>query len=94
MGQMAFDSMDFVGSTLHMLVFCLGGSLFYSLLYKSAGVPRALALWGLITIIPMLVGTITQIFGYTIPFGFYVPYVPFELVIAIWILVKGVKDVI
>jgi hypothetical protein len=30
-------------------------------------------------------------FGYTIPFIFYVPYVPFELVIAIWILVKGLS---
>jgi hypothetical protein len=92
MGRVAFESMDFVGSTLHMLVFCLGGILFYGLLYKSAAVPRAISLWGLITILPMLVGTITQIFGYSIPFGFYVPYVPFELVIAIWILVKGVKD--
>jgi hypothetical protein len=53
-------------------------------------VPRALSLWGLIAVFPMLIGTVTQIFGYTIPFIFYVPYVPFELVIGIWILVKGI----
>jgi len=93
MGQLAYESMDYVGNTLHMLAFCLGGILFYFLLYKSRVVPAALSLWGLIATFPMLIGTVTQIFGYTIPFIFYVPYVPFELVIAIWILVKGIKDV-
>jgi hypothetical protein len=91
-GNLTFDSMEFVGGTLHMLAFCLGGILFYFLLDKSRVVPRALSLWGLVTVFPMLIGTLTQIFGYTIPFIFYVPYVPFELVIAIWILIKGTKD--
>jgi len=92
MGQVAYESMDFVGSTLHMLAFCLGGILFYYLLFKSGVVPRLLSLWGLITTFPMLIGTLTQIFSYTIPFYFYVPYVPFEFVIGVWILVKGIKD--
>jgi len=93
MGQVAYESMDYVGNTLHMLAFCLGGILFYFLLYKSRVVPAALSLWGLIATFPMLIGTLTQIFGYTLPFIIYVPYVPFELVIAVWILVKGIKDV-
>jgi hypothetical protein len=92
MGQMTYEAMDFIGSTLHMWAFCLGGTLFYYLLYKSGAVPRLLSLWGLITVFPMLVGTLTQIFGYTIPFIFYVPYVPFEPVIGVWTLVKGIKD--
>jgi hypothetical protein len=92
MGNLAVESMDFGGSTLHMLVFCPGGILFYFLLYKSRVVPAALSLWGLTAIFPMLIGTLTQIFGYTIPFIFYVPYVPFELVIGVWILVKGIKE--
>ena len=91
MGQLAYSSMDYVGNTLHMLAFCLGGILFYYLLVKSGVVPSVLSLWGLITTFPLLIGTLTQVFGYTIPFAFYVPYVPFELVIAIWILVKGIK---
>jgi hypothetical protein len=91
MGNLAFQSMDFVGSTLHMLAFCFGGILFYGLLVKSRVVPVALSLWGLIAILPMLVGTLTQIFGHSIPFIFYVPYVPFELVMAVWILVKGIQ---
>jgi hypothetical protein len=91
MGQITYESMDFVGNTLHMLVFCFGGILFYYLLYKSGIVPVWMSLWGLVAILPMLVGTFTQMFGYTIPFAFYLPYVPFELVIGIWLLIKGVK---
>ena len=92
MGKLAYESMDFAGNTLHMLAFCLGGILFYYLLYKSGVVPRPLSLWGLITVFPMLVGTVTQIFGYSIPFYFYAPYVPFELVIGVWVLVKGIPE--
>jgi len=92
MGQVAYESMDFVGNTLHMLVFCPGGILFYYLLYKSSIVPHALSLWGLITVFPMLIGTVSQIFGYTLPFFLYAPYVPFEFAIGVWILIKGIKD--
>jgi hypothetical protein len=92
MGQIAYESMDFVGNTLHMLAFCLGAILFYFLLVKSAVVPRLLSFWGLITVFPLLIGTVTQIFGYSLPFILYVPYVPFEFVIGIWILVKGINS--
>jgi hypothetical protein len=92
MGNLAFESMNFVGSTLHMLVFCLGAILFYYLLDKSRIVPRVLSLWGLVTVPFLLIWTLFAIFGYEVPFFLYLPYVPFELVIGVWILVKGIKD--
>lgn len=92
MGKLALESMDFVGFTLHMLAFCLGGILFYYLLYKSGIVPRALSLWGLITVLPLLVATLLGMFDYQVPFVVAIPYVPFEFVIGVWILVKGVED--
>ncbi len=91
LGNLALESMD-NGYSLLMWAFCPGGILFYYLLYRSGIVPRAFSLWGLITILPMLIGTITKVFGYTIPFLFYLPYAPFEFVIGIWILVKGLRD--
>jgi len=91
MGNLAYESMDFAGSTLHMLAFCFGGILFYYLLYKSGVVPRVLSLWGLITVFPCLAGSLCAVFGYQVPFFVYLPYVPFELVIAVWILVNGIK---
>jgi hypothetical protein len=91
MGQVAFESMNF-GYTLLMLAFCPGGILFYYLLYKSGVVPRALSLWGLITVFPCLIGTLFAVFGYEVPFFVYLPYVPFEFAIGVWILVKGIRD--
>ena len=90
MANVALASMDFVGSTLHMLAFCPGGILFYYLLYKSGVVPRVLSLWGLITVLPCLIGTLLVVFGYEAPTFLYILYMPFELVIGVWILVKGV----
>ena len=92
MGNLALKAMDFGGGTLHILVFCLGAILFYFLLYKSGVVPRILSLWGLITVFPMLIGTLLVLFDYEAPVFLYVLYVPFELVIGIWILVKGINE--
>ena len=63
-----------------MWSFCLGGILFYYLLDKSRIVPRALSLWGLITVFPCLIGTLSAVFGYKMPFLIYLPYAPFEFV--------------
>ncbi len=90
MGSLALESMNFVGSTLHMLTFCLGALLFYALLYQSRLIPRGLSLWGLITVFPCLIATLLALFGYQLPFWVYLPYVPFEFVVGIWILVKGI----
>ena len=75
-----------------MLAFCLGAILFYTLLYQSRLLPRGLPLYGLITVVLPLIGTLTAIFGYEIPFFFFLPYFPFELVIGLWILVKGIPE--
>lgn len=95
MANLALESMDFVGFTLHMLVFCLGGILFYYLLHKSGIVPRALSLWGLITIVPLLITTLLTILDLQVPFILAVlglAYVPFEFVIGVWILIKGIPE--
>jgi hypothetical protein len=91
-GNVALEAMDYVGDALHVLAFCLGAILFYVLLYQSKVVPNWLSLWGLITVIPVLAGTLTAIFDVHLPFVFFLPYFPFELVIAIWILVKGIPQ--
>jgi hypothetical protein len=91
MGNLALESMDFVGVLLHVLVFSLGAILFYILLYQSHLIPRLLSLWGLITLIPILFGTIAAILGYEVSAVAYLPYLPFEFVVGTWILVKGLN---
>jgi len=91
MGKVTFETMDF-SYNASMLAFSLGAIPFYYLLDKSRSVPRFLSLWGLITAIcPCLVATLIVFFGYQVPFFVYLPYAPFEFVIGIWILVKGIK---
>jgi hypothetical protein len=91
MANLALESMDFVGFTLHVLAFCLGAILFYYLLYKSGVVPRALSLWGLIAVVPVLIATLLAIFDYQVPQFVALPYIPFEFVIGVWIVIKGIR---
>ena len=91
LAKLALESAHFAGSTLHMLVFCIGAILFYTLLTKSTVIPRAMSLWGLVTVFPMLVGTLLLMFGADAPIFLYVAYVPFEFVVGAWILIKGVQ---
>jgi len=92
-GKVALEAMDYVGDALHVLAFCLGAILFYVLLYQSKVVPRWLSLWGLITVIPVLAGTLTALFDVHLQFIFFLPYFPFEFVIGLWILIKGIPEV-
>jgi hypothetical protein len=75
-----------------MFPFCLGAMLFYYLFYKTRVVPRALSLWGLIAVFLVLIGTLFAICGREVPFVIYLPYLPFEFVIGVWILVKGINE--
>ncbi len=90
-GTVASDVMDY-GYTLHMLPCCLGAILFYYLLYRSGIVPHWLSLWGLLTMPLVLIATLFAIAGYEVPFFVYLPYAPFEFVIGIWILIKGIRN--
>jgi len=89
--MLALESMD-SGYTLLMLPFCLGAILFYYLFYKTRIIPRVLSLWGLIAVSLVLIGTLFSVCGHEVPFVIYLPYVPFEFVIGVWILVKGINE--
>jgi len=75
-----------------MLFFCIGGLLWYSLLFRSRIVPRLLALWGLVAVPLVLVATVLVVWNPDLDPGFalYALYVPFELVLGLWLLIKGV----
>lgn len=74
-----------------MLAFSVGAPLLYFLLYRARLVPRWMSMWGLVTALcPCLVTTVGSLFGYHFPIWFYLPYIPFEFVIGLWIVVKGI----
>ena len=90
LGSLAAESMESAYKLL-MFPFCLGAILFYYLLYKARTVPRVLSLWGLIAVLPVFLGTLLAIFGYQPSWFLYLPYIPFEFTIGVWILVKGIN---
>ena len=80
------------GDWLNMLVFGLGATLFYSLFYKSGYIPKALNLLGLVAAPVALIGTLFVLLGYDLPMVIFLPNLPFELGVGIWLLVRGIKE--
>jgi hypothetical protein len=66
----------------------LGGLMFYYLLYKSILIPRWLSVWGLIGA-PLFPVAWLSLFGSTISGYFIIPLVVNEMVLAVWLIVKG-----
>lgn len=75
---------------LHILPFGLGALIFYGLIYRGRLLPRWLSLWGIITVIPVLIGTLLKAHGMVVPFGIMVPYAPFEFVAGAYVLARGI----
>ena len=90
LGNLFYESAEF-GDWLHMLPFALGATLFYYLFFKSGFIPRVLSLWGLIAALLALIGTPFVLLGYDVPILVFLPNLPFELAIGLWLMVKGIK---
>jgi hypothetical protein len=91
LGDFLYFGVDRKGYDIHMLFFCLGGILWYSLLYRSGTIPQALSIWGLVAvcllIIPVLLALYNRDFTQLMIFG--LPYVPYEVVLGLWLIIKG-----
>ena len=77
-----------------MIVFALGGLMFYYLLFKSKLVPRWLSVWGIIGFIMHLATYLLVMFGFfgpTSPISdvLQIPIGLQEMVLAVWLIVKG-----
>ena len=72
-----------------------GGTLFCYLFFKSKLIPRILAAWGMLTYLSMLILAIVSILVPDIlestKMIFYAPGGLFEIIIGLWLLIKGVK---
>lgn len=89
-GMLALGVSQHAGD-ISMLFFCLGALLWYYMLWQSRIVPRLLSLWGLLAVPLVLVATLLLIWDRSSDpsRALYAPYVPFELVIGLWLLIKG-----
>jgi len=74
---------------VQMVFYCIGGILFYYLFLKSNYVPKVLSIFGIIVASVGFIGELFTIFGYVVPLYVFLPILPFELAIGIWLMVKG-----
>lgn len=97
LGEILYYGIDKTGYDIHGMFFCLGGILWYYLFYKSRYIPRALALWGLITVIPILLYGFLTLYDRELGRGIPVviigiPYIVFEALIGPWLMIKGIRE--
>ena len=92
LGALLTDPAD-IGAVL-ALVFCLGGVMFYLLLFRSRIVPRWIALWGLAAIPFYVVAYLLAMYAVigtnsTELNLLVIPLAVQEMVLAVWLIVKG-----
>jgi hypothetical protein len=76
------------------IVFCIGASIFYYLLYSTKLVPRFLSIWGLLAVIPFISVSFLGMFGVMSPLSttatiMDIPMALQEMVLAVWLIIKG-----
>ena len=74
-----------------LLFFGAGALLWYSLFVRTRFVPRWLSIWGLASVALVCFATLLAVWNSDLqpPILLYAPYVPYELTVGIWLLVKG-----
>jgi hypothetical protein len=90
LGGLFYESIQFVYNA-QMVFYCVGGFLFYYLFLRSRYIPRALSLWGLIAVSVAFIGELFVLLGYEVSLIVFLPILPFELSIGIWLAVKGIR---
>jgi hypothetical protein len=92
LGKFLYYGIDRQGYTIHMFFYCIGGILWYSLFYISKFIPRIISLFGLAAVCVSFVGMVFNILGYDVPIIVFLPILPFELIIGVWLVVNGIKS--
>jgi hypothetical protein len=94
LGVLAVSGYHLVENVLKLLVFSIGCLLYYIIFYRTKLVPRWLSGWGLVAGIFTMVSCLLTMFGLMAPFSteqiiLNLPILPQELVLAVWLIVKG-----
>lgn len=89
LGTLFAQSAQFSYSIL-MVCYTVGGFMFYGLFLRSRYVPRALSIFGMAAVLVGGVGTFLEILGMEMPLVVFLPILPFELLIGVWLMIKGV----
>ena len=82
---------NFYAYQIGMAIWGFGGLMFCYILYISKLVPRVFAIWGLLGYLVFILGTISELFGYSIGIQLAIPGGLFEIALSIWLILKGFR---
>ena len=94
LGILIYAGNRWVSNVASLLAFSIGCLLYYIVLYRTKLVPRWITVWGLVASILAMLSTVLVLVGLIAPFGteqvvLALPMLPQELVLAVWLIVKG-----
>lgn len=87
-------------TNMYIIIFCLGGTVFYYLLYRSKLVPRFFSVWGMLSVIILFAGGVMALFSKGIfadvplmeGMTYFAPSIALnELILGIWLIARGFK---
>lgn len=90
-GALLFSARTHLSGLLLTIFFSLGALILYYLLFQTKLVPRWLSAWGFIAAILVLIWNLLETFGISFNIGiiFGLPIILNEIVLGIWLIVKG-----
>ena len=94
LGVLLLAGYNWVGNVPLLLTWCLGALMYYYIFYQTKLIPRWLSGWGIIGIILCMVASLLVMFRLldplsTIQVVFNLPILLQEMVLAVWLIVKG-----
>jgi hypothetical protein len=90
MGNVLYQFQD-LKAPVGTIIFLIGATCIYLSFYRTRLIPRWLSVWGLIGVVPYMAYALLHFFHMDTGYGFYLQMVlaPQELVMAVWLIVKG-----
>jgi hypothetical protein len=94
LGVLTVSGFHWATNVIKLMVFSLGCLLYYILFFRTNLIPRWLSGWGVVAAIMTMVSALLVMYGLIAPFStaqivLNLPILPQELVLAVWLIVKG-----
>ncbi len=94
LGIVSVSGFHWAANVIKLMVFSVGCLLYYIIFFQTRLIPRWLSGWGVVAAIMTMVSALLVMYGHIAPFSpaqivLNLPILPQELVLAVWLIVKG-----
>jgi hypothetical protein len=94
LGILSISGFHWAANVIKLMAFSMGCLLYYIIFYRTNLIPRWLSGWGVVAAIMTMLSALLTMYGLIAPFStaqivLNLPILPQELVLAVWLIVKG-----